>query len=518
MTDRNNIKWLWLAVGVFSLFLATGDRPLVLAAWIAPIFLLRFSRCSRPVSGFLLLVVLIAIAQVWGIGSMSPMPKYIIPLVVLISSLVDWLSLLLDRLLVRRLPSFLDTLFLPTCTVSLVAIGGLLGLGSWSGMAYVGFYGDTMIQIASITGYWGLVFISLWSAAVANKIWECGWGDPTSKKTALIFATVMFCIVGFGWWRLSHSASTSHSYRIACVMPSPVERKAMGQTLQKMLSGQQPTAELFAEMRLRSKELRKALLDRSKSQAQSGAKIIVWSEAGIFVLSDEETDFVEQARALARSNQIYLALAYAKIELDYADRLDQGSPFIANKLIFVTPDGQVAWEYHKSRLVPGTFETISSWPGDGQLNFTETPAGKVTGVICYDMDFPRLIRPAGRSGASIVFAPSHDWPGIKRTHALMARLRSIENGFALVRPTSGGLTIATDSRGRILSQADWTATGGAPLVIELPIEQVRTFYAEFGDLFLWFCFGALIALLGVAIFLPAKNKPSIETRHVSEGL
>src|SRR5438128_483524 len=62
--DRS--RWLWLALGAAISLLAVGQRwDVGLAAWIAPIFLLRFSRTSRPLMGIGSMVAVCAAQVAW---------------------------------------------------------------------------------------------------------------------------------------------------------------------------------------------------------------------------------------------------------------------------------------------------------------------------------------------------------------------------------------------------------------------------------------------------------------------
>ncbi len=95
-----------------------------------------------------------------------------------------------------------------------------------------------------------------------------------------------------------------------------------------------------------------------------------------------------------------------------------------------------------------------------------------------------------RSGAPRIFlGPSNDWQAITAYHSRPHRMRAIENGFALLRPTSQGRSIATDAYGRIVGLVDFHASGGAPLVAELPVSEVKTLYSWLGD---WFAYLALV--------------------------
>jgi apolipoprotein N-acyltransferase len=201
------------------------------------------------------------------------------------------------------------------------------------------------------------------------------------------------------------------------------------------------------------------------------------------------------------------------------DLYKDSQPFIKNKLIFILPDGNIAWEHMKAALVPGT-EAIITIPGDGILktvNIPVVPVGPVTGAICYELDFPQLIRQAGRSSSSLLLAPANDWPAIKHMHAAMARTRAIENGLAVIRPTSGGISIAVDPYGRIVSQVDYFQSRGGALDAVLPVKPVATLYSSFGDLFAWLVLiGTLFLLIGVMIAYKRRRKSVVEKYSAGE--
>ena len=128
-------------------------------------------------------------------------------------------------------------------------------------------------------------------------------------------------------------------------------------------------------------------------------------------------------------------------------------------------------------------------------------------AICYDLDFPQLIRQAGKSGSSLLLAPANDWPAIKHMHATMARARAIENGLAILRPTSNGISIAVDPYGRIVSQVDYFQSRGGVLSAVVPVKPVATLYSSLGDLFAWLVLmGTLFLLIGGIIRYKRQNK------------
>ena len=61
---------------------------------------------------------------------------------------------------------------------------------------------------------------------------------------------------------------------------------------------------------------------------------------------------------------------------------------VYNALCFIGPDGECLGHYAKSFLTPGEFQKgLHTGPG---ARVTETPAGRLGGVICYDLNFDAL--------------------------------------------------------------------------------------------------------------------------------
>jgi hypothetical protein len=163
-------------------------------------------------------------------------------------------------------------------------------------------------------------------------------------------------------------------------------------------------------------------------------RIVIWQEGGVPVLEGDEAALVERGRNLAREEGIYLLMGIVTLTKDFPDVL------AGNKLIWMTPSGDVQWDYFKGRPVPG--EPVIA--GDGQIPVGQTPYGIIGSVICFDMDHPAYMRPAGRNGTDVMLAPSWDWQEIDPLHTRMAALRGIENGFSVARATGDGLSAAFD--------------------------------------------------------------------------
>jgi apolipoprotein N-acyltransferase len=232
-------------------------------------------------------------------------------------------------------------------------------------------------------------------------------------------------------------------------------------------------------------------LESTRREARAGAHLAVWPETNLLVLQQDETAFLERAQALARDEQIYLLIGMGTVSL--------GAPHpLENKAVLVGPSGHIEFSYRKSHPAPGGEAGIMV-PGDGRLPVHETAWGRVAAAICYDLDFPPLLRQVGQAGADLLLVPANDWALIKHLHFEMAVFRAIENGVSMVRATSAGVSGAVDAHGRTVALVDHFSPGARILVAQVPVAHAPTLYARMGDLFAWVCIAGLAATVGWVI-------------------
>jgi apolipoprotein N-acyltransferase len=230
------------------------------------------------------------------------------------------------------------------------------------------------------------------------------------------------------------------------------------------------------------------LFARTEQQARAGAKIVVWSEAAAFALKEDEPELIARAQTLARQADIYLQMSVV-----FALRTNQ-FPYGENRTVTIGPSGQVVWDYFKTFHPLGDAEVFA--PGPGIVPVVDTPYGRLATVICFDADFPALVRQAGQAGADILLVPANDWQPVHVMHARAATFRAIENGVSLVRATGNGISIAVDDVGQELATADYYATDKLTMVADVPTHGLGALYPRLGDSFAYLCIAGLVLLTG----------------------
>ncbi len=130
----------------------------------------------------------------------------------------------------------------------------------------------------------------------------------------------------------------------------------------------------------------------------------------------------------------------------------------------------------------------------------DTASGRIATVICFDADFPDLMRQGGSKGVDVMLVPSNDWQGIDPLHTHDATFPAIENGYSLVWQDSNGLAMTVDYQGHVLAATDYFTTDPQTMIAFVPVKGVWTIYGLVGDLFAWLCILGLLSLVGLVAF------------------
>ncbi|HYF76947.1 MAG TPA: nitrilase-related carbon-nitrogen hydrolase [Symbiobacteriaceae bacterium] len=491
-------SYLWLILGALCLLFSNGKWIVPLAAWLAPLLLIRFLR-TQPAGRGLLIGALVhgPIFYVWYV---DVIPAGLVPgglagfvAFMALMSLIPLFPYAIDRWLSGRLPGFAGTLIFPLSTVALEFANAMLNpMGGWGSLAFTQTDNLPLLQVVSVTGMYGISFLIAWFAGVGNWAWAAGMDWRRVGRGILLYGMVLSLVLLGGGLRLALWSPVMASGR----MDGAVERKANRGTAffppetatvrVASLSGfdYRYEGEPFTPDDARHID---ALFEATVREARAGARIVSWAEASAMIDARDEAALVRRAAEVAKQESIYLQIS---------PYFEPAGERAVNKSILLTPEGEVGWEYWKSRanLLEGTV------PGDGNVARADTPYGRLAGAICWDMDFPNYIIQAGRAGADIMLAPSADWRQIDPMHALIARVRAVENGVSLVRHARGGLSAVYDYQGRTLAAVDdFVTTVDRTMVAQVPVHGVRTIYAAVGDLFAWLNVGALALVVGTAL-------------------
>ena len=482
-------RYLCLSAGVtLSMFAVGGRWDLPLAAWLAPMFLLRFSRLSKPATAIVLVwLTSIAASLFWTWELAVPMQFSTVAGGIVLGTVFS-LPYVLDRILAQRLSLTAALLLFPAAiAVSEFVMGVFSPLGTAYGLAAVTQYADLpLLQIISITGPYGIGFLIGGFATVANAIWEKGLATSGAVRAGIAYAALLLAIIVGGQARMAFFPPSAEYVRLAGISPSTEDlvnlqnRIGLGLDNRKQIAQADPV-----KVRAAFDAINEKLLGSTRRAADAGARVVVWSENAAMLLDGDAPEFLSKAASVAREKKIYLEVADNVYSAD--------PPYGRDETHLIGPSGNLLWTYQKAHPVPG-FESYE--PGDGRAPRVRTPYGRLSSVICYDADFPSLMRVP----ADIMLVPGGDWPQMGRVHTLrMASLRAIESGYSLLRQDYNGLSAAFDFQGHVLAIQDTTTPGDHLMLVDLPAHGTRTVYREIGDVFAAICAGIVLLLIGLGL-------------------
>jgi apolipoprotein N-acyltransferase len=486
MTNQN--RWQSAAcflLGGLGLAFGQGHWPNGILLLIGLILWIRFVRITPAGLAIPMIVIANVLVWEWAYYGMVPMPAFARIGMFTGIAVVFGLLFFVDRWVNRRWKSLLATLVLPCGWAAFDLVSARLSPGgTWASISYT-FADDFMAaQVASLAGWTGVTFLAVWLASVVNWIWDRTPDEPASRRQGLLaVAAVMVGLIGHGVFRL-YTVADGKPVRVACIVAPNTFNDEYVNDLYTYTRGIEVPAASTARARERIQQSMAEHFALVESAAAEKPDFILWPEANAIMTLQEEQAWVQRAREIAMAKKVFLGMGLVVFR--------PGSGLgTMNKFVLVDPQGEVVMDFLKATRVPGSLNT----KGDGVLPVIETEFGRISTAICFDMDFPHLIAQAGRGKTDLFLAPSNDWREARDTHARMAKMRAIEQGFALVRPTKDGTTLVTDSTGRTLTAVTLDDNRTGLIVVELPVKSRFTLYSVIGDAFGLLCGVGFIAIV-----------------------
>jgi apolipoprotein N-acyltransferase len=327
-----------------------------------------------------------------------------------------------------------------------------------------------LIQIVSVTGTAGVTFLVCWFGSTLFWAWNLSFNSAVVLPGLLTYGGILGAVLLGGGARLAFNGSIVPTVPIALVTESELPSGRSFDKAADLFSMHAVlTDEIWEELSQTSKEILDNLFAVSEREALAGAKIVVWAEASGIILFEKSEALLTRGKRFARSHRIYFGLSLAVLHRE--------SHKFENKFVMITPEGEVALDYHKRRPVPGPERKLTLF-GESASRSIDTPYGRLGILICFDADFPYLARQLGREKVDILIIPSSDWQEIGEIHSQMTVFRAVENGFSIIRPARSGVSMACDPFGRVLGYLDTFSTGDRSLVVHVPIRGRRTIYSR----------------------------------------
>jgi apolipoprotein N-acyltransferase len=464
-----------VATGVLLRFVV-GLHPIWWLVWFAPVPLLamafRFS--SSEARWITTLAALIGTSSNFRYFRLvMPLPAVIA--VIAAQALLWGFFIIATRRLVVRYQAWWTVFVYPVlCVAADMLMAALLPDGNWASLAYS--QGDVLpiLQITSLLGTSGLLFlITLVPSALAlaiayGRALRHGW--VAYALTALLLASSII----YGLLRLQSPVNGVETTFGLVAIDDPIGIKASASYASDILQKyDQHVASLAAQ----------------------GAQVIVLPEKVALLTPPRAMQWQQHFSALALQNRIWLEVSVG---------IDDGkSP--TNWAWLFTPQGTLASSYQKHHMAPPERrEQYSS----GRDYSVHTIDGYIYGLaICKDMHFATLGRAYGQRHAAVMLVPAWDFDYFDAwIEARTTVVRGIENGYAVVRSSREGLLTVSDAYGRVLADRPSSAMPGSSLLAKVIVgKPLPTLYTRIGNLFGWLCVAAAVLLLSL-------NRTSVPSR------
>ena len=177
-------------------YLGTGLHPIWWALWLAPIPVIAIAPRLHGSAAFFLGAI------VWLIGEMNQwnyvrhgikLPPHITILYFVVPAVVFGFGVLFVRGFIRRGSLFLASLAFPVYWVAYEYLTAMASPHStWGNLAYTQMNCLSVIQIAAITGLWGISFIVFLFAGTAAALLS-GTGKPVHRRVLAIVGGLVVC-------------------------------------------------------------------------------------------------------------------------------------------------------------------------------------------------------------------------------------------------------------------------------------------------------------------------------------
>lgn len=509
---KENYKTLLYLLTATILFIFTRTTTFVpVAIFVAPILFLRFTHSEKKIKSIVLIILGFVVAiqvSLWGLFKTDLDNSTFITIMSLISNIILALILVtpyvLERLLYQKFKSFKSTFILPVCAVTIYFLNSIYGPMKGTAIFYAfAQYGNIpFLQVLSLTGLWGSVFLILWTVSVINWVIEKKFEIGIIKNGLITYVVIMVLIFIYGGLKTS---PLFYEYEGKTV-------RVAGILLPKEINKNRPgSLKVFNDRSFSNFNKYINLLEKQVKLAKAaGAKFAVFQEYYILIEKINEDKLLSELKRIAKQNEIYICFDYGYLP-EMEDREHEFNfGFIElndneegrNIAVLINTQGKIEIKYIKHNLAAGENNWILE--GEGKVNVVNTQYGNVGVVICKDMDFPKYMIQAAKQNADIILAPSLEAvKSLSVTHSQM--LRAVEYGFSFVRVCDNGLSIAIDKHGKVLSSMNSFTANNSIMYADVPVKGTRTVYSYIGDLFAWInviMFGYFL----VSYFIVINNK------------
>jgi apolipoprotein N-acyltransferase len=370
----------------------------------------------------------------------------------------------------------------------------------WASLGYSQYRTLPLIQIADITGVYGLSFLIAFANVVIYRIIR-GMakrdGAPYPAGSAVLLVLLLVATLGYGFYRLK-SPEKGAPLRVALAQGN------IPQDVKWDPAFQESTLAVYEQL--------------SRQACAGGCDLLVWPESALPFYLQSNVGYAARVKSLATGLKTYLVTGSPAFDMA------GGKTRYLNSAFLLAPDGEILGRSDKMHLVPfGEYVPLARLLpfvskmvvgiGDFSPGSAPTPLdigkGKIGVLVCFEGIFPELSRAYVREGSRLLVNITNDaWFGRSSApyqHLSMTVFRAVENRVPLVRAANTGITAIIDSRGHIRAMTQIfkeTSLSG-----EVKLGTRDSIYTRVGDLFARICLGG--SLLVAALSFRRKRQHTL---------
>ena len=367
----------------------------------------------------------------------------------------------------------------------------------WENLGYSQFNNIQFIQIADITGTFGLSFlIILLNVAIYEII------TRRNRRSFSLAAAVLILWSGVYMYGILRMKQIHQILKNA-----PTQEVSL---IQGNISQMIKWKESFQDESIRIHE------ELSACSPKQAGGLIVWPETAVTTYFQEKTDIQRRIRKLPKTTGNWFLFGAMHLEGE------QGKTKYYNSAYLFSPDGTMRGRYDKVHLVPygeyvpkkDLFPFIHSL-ASGNDDFTagkgfdplRTDTGKIGVLICYEVIFPEIARAYKKAGSDVLVNLTNDaWfdsSSAPYQHLSMSTFRSVETRLYIVRAANTGISAIIDPAGEITARSRLfekeVVRGNIKFV------QLTSFYVQYGDWLVGTCFIVLIFIFSISRIRRKRN-------------
>jgi len=384
----------------------------------------------------------------------------------------------------------------------------------WALLGYSQYHALSVIQIADITGVYGVSFILVLANTVIAKILEAIRSRvlvlateqplPLPWVTTTLSVGLFAAVIWYGDWHLAPHRDVVNDppVRIGLVQAN------VDQSQKWDVAFRRETIDRY---------------ERLTMQLTDHSDLVIWPEASTPFLFEVEVNYRDELLNFVKDHGVPLLFGSPAAMPDKTHNQLR----LTNSAFLVGSNGMVLDRYDKIHLVPfGEYIPLKDvfsfldkmvvgigdfFPGNGP-DVMSGPGGRFGVVICFEVIFPDVVRSFVEQGAQYMVTITNDaWFGRSSApyqHFAMVVFRAVENRVFFARAANTGISGFIDAQGHILRASDIFVEEA--LTGEIRAAGPQSLYTAYGDVFAYGC--GILTLLAL-VWRPAPKAPILRRPH-----